>query len=139
MSTTTATLVAARPETTSPTLRRTTVVVGACAAAAVTALAATAHAAGVPFRIDGEAIPPAGFAQLTFVCALVGGVLAAALRRRSAAPARRFVQVTAGLVVLSCLPSVALPPDVATRAALVATHLLAAAVIVPALARRLAD
>jgi hypothetical protein len=39
---------------------------------------------------------------------------------------------------VSCVPSVALPPDAATKLTLVATHLVAAAIIVPVLARRAA-
>jgi hypothetical protein len=62
-------------------------------------------------------------------------VLLAVLNRRSADPSRRFLQVTAALTALSCVPSVALPDDVATRITLVALHLLAAAIIVPVLAR----
>ena len=80
-------------------------------------------------------IPLGGFAQMTFLGAVIGGVLLAVLNRRSAAPRRRFLQITTALVVLSCVPSVALPPDAATKTALVALHLLAAAMIVPVLAR----
>ena len=112
-----------------------TIAVGAAAAAVTTAVAAALHAAGVSFAVDGEMIPLGGFAQMTFLGAVIGGVLLAVLNRRSAAPRRRFLQVTTALVVLSCVPSVALPPDAATKTALVALHLLAAAMIVPVLAR----
>ena len=43
------------------------------------------------------------------------------------------------LTAMSCVPSVALPPDVATKVTLVALHLMAAAIIVPVLARQLED
>ena len=112
-----------------------TIAVGAAAAAVTTAVAAAIHAAGVPFAVDGEMIPLGGFAQMTFLGAVIGGVLLAVLNRRSTAPRRRFLQITTTLVVLSCVPSVALPPDAATKAALVVLHLLAAAMIVPVLAR----
>jgi peptidoglycan/LPS O-acetylase OafA/YrhL len=116
-------------------LRRTTVVVGLAAAAVTAAAAAVVHAAGVPLEVDGEMIPIAGFAQMTFLGAVIGGLLLAVLNRRSDAPRRRFLQTTAVLTALSCVPSVAWPPDAATKIALVTLHVLAAAIIVPALAR----
>jgi hypothetical protein len=111
-------------------------VVGLAASAVVAALAAALHAAGVSFDVDGE-IPTAAFAQMTFLGAVAGGVIAAVLERRSVEPARRFVQVAIALTAVSCIPSVAFPPDVATKLALVTTHLVAAAIIVPVLVRRL--
>jgi hypothetical protein len=83
-------------------------------------------------------LPLAGFAQLTLVGAIVGGLLLAVINRRSAHPRRRFVQITSALTALSCLPSVALPPDAAAKVSLVALHALAAAIIVPLLARQAA-
>ena len=124
---------------TTSSLRRTTVVIGLVAAGVVTAAAALFHAVGVSFEIDGEMIPMLGFAQLTFVAAVIGGVLLALLNRRSSAPGLRFLQVTAALTALSCVPSVAMSDDVATKAALVALHLLAAAIIVPVLLRHAND
>jgi hypothetical protein len=117
-------------------LRRATLVVGVAGAAAATVAAALFHAAGVSFDVDGE-IPLAGFAQLTFLGALAGGLIAAVVKRLSVDPARRFVQVAAALTAVSCIPSIALSHDIATKLALVATHLLAAAIIVPVLARKL--
>jgi len=117
-------------------LRRATLAVGLGAAAAVTAFAAVAHAAGVGFTTgEGKMIPLLGFAQLTFVGAVLGGLLVAALNRRSAHPRRRFVVLASVPTVLSCIPSVAMPPDAATKISLVVAHLLAAAIIVPVLAR----
>ncbi len=112
-----------------------TMAVGAAAAAITTAVAATIHAAGVPLAVDGEMIPLGGFTQMTFLGAVIGGVLLAVCNRHSAVPRRRFLQITTALVVLSCVPSVALPPDAATKFALVVMHLLAAAIIVPVLVR----
>jgi hypothetical protein len=120
---------------TRPSLRRTTVAAGAGAAVIVTAVAATVHAAGVPLAVGGEQIPFAGFAQMTLLGAIIGGVLLAGLNRRSTAPHRRFLEATTVLTGLSCLPSVALPPDAPTKLALVVLHVLAAAIVVPALAR----
>jgi hypothetical protein len=140
MSVTTPTLTASH-HSAQPTssLRRTTVAVGLAGAAVTAAVAAAVHAAGVPLAVDGEMIPLAGFAQLTFGGAVVGGLIAAFLKRRSAAVRRRFLQTTGMLTALSCVPSIALPPDVATKLALVATHVIAATIIVPVLARQLDD
>lgn len=136
--TTPAPTIAAPADTTrrSRSLPATTVLVGLGAALAVTAVAAAATAAGVPLEIDGEMIPIAGFAQMTFLGAVIGGVLVAVLNRRSLEPRHRFVQAAVALTTLSCVPSVLLPPDAATKIALVATHVVAAAIIVPVLARR---
>jgi hypothetical protein len=122
-------------DTRTGSLRRTTLVVGVVAAAIAAAVAAGVHAAGVPLEVEGEMIPLPGFAQMTFVGAVIGGLLLAVLNRRSAAPGRRFVQATVALTALSCVPSVAMPEDVATKVALVAIHLLAAAIVVPVLLR----
>lgn len=118
-------------------LRRTTLATAAIGAVATTAAAAALHAAGVSFAIDGEAIPLLGFAQMSFLWTLVGGVVAGSFRKRSAHPRLRFVQTTIVLTVLSCVPSVTAPASNGTRAALVATHLVAAAIAIPLLARRL--
>ena len=122
------------PTTASPShpVRRAALVSGGVAAVATTAVAAAADAAGVPFAIDGETIPLLGFAQMTAVGAVIGGVLAALVRRRSA-----FVTLAVVLTALSCVPSVTMLPDAASRSVLVLTHVLAAAIIVPALARQI--
>jgi hypothetical protein len=114
---------------------RTTVVAGVAAAAITTAAAAVAHAAGVSFAVNGEMIPLAGFAQMTALGAIIGGILLAILNRRSANPQRRFLQTTMVLTALSCVPSVALPDDAASKVTLVALHVLAAAIVVPQLVR----
>lgn len=120
-------------------LRTTTVVAGLGAAAVVTAAAAALHAAGVSFEVDGEMIPLLGFAQMTFLGAVIGGVMLAVLNRRSAQPARRFLPATVALTALSCIPSVAWPDDAATKLSLVALHVVAAIIVVPLLARHAAD
>jgi hypothetical protein len=120
-------------------LRRTTVVAGLVAAAVTTAVAAAVHAAGVSFEVDGEMIPLAGFAQLTFLGAVIGGALLAVFNRRSRAARRRFLQTTVALTALSCVPSIAWPDDAATTLALVTLHVLAAVIIVPALVRHARD
>jgi len=80
-------------------------------------------------------IPLAGFAQITFIGAVIGGVLLAVLNRRSSTPRQRFIQMTTGLVLLSCVVPAAFADTVASKVALVALHLVAAAIIVPMLTR----
>jgi len=116
------------------TLPRATASAGVLAAAATTAGAAVLRAAGVPLAVHGN-IPLAAFAQLAFIAAVSGGVLLAVLIRRSRAPRQRFVRITAGLTVLSCAAPVAFADTTASKAALVVLHLVAAAIIVPVLAR----
>jgi hypothetical protein len=96
------------------------------------AIAAVARAADVSLAIDCESIPVAGFATMTLVGAVLGVVLAAVLRQR-----RSFVAVCIVLTVASVIPSLTQPDDTATKVVLVIAHLVAAAVIVPLLARRL--
>jgi hypothetical protein len=116
------------------TLPRATASVGVLAAAATTAGAAAARAAGIPLAAHGK-IPLAGFAQLTFIAAVIGGVLLAVLIRRSSTPGQRFVRISAGLTALSCVAPAAFADTTASKIALVGLHLLAAAIIVPVLAR----
>lgn len=124
------------PASTRPSsLRRTTVTSGLVAAAVTTAAAAAVHAAGVSFEIEGEMIPVPGFAQMTFLGAVLGGLIVAGLNRWSSSSRTRFVQVAVALTALSCVPSVTLPDDAGSQIALVALHALAAAIIVPVLAR----
>jgi hypothetical protein len=118
---------------------RTTVVAGVIAAAVTTGVAAALHAAGVSFEVGGEMIPLAGFAQMTLLGAVIGGALLAVLNRRSGLARRRFLQTAVALTALSCVPSVAWPDDATTKLALVALHVLAAGIVVPALVRHAHD
>jgi hypothetical protein len=108
---------------------------------ATTLTAALALAAGVDFEIPdgGEAIPLPGFAVVTGFFSVVGVVIAVALRRWSARPARRFVWTAVALTAMSAVPPVVSGADSATVAALLGLHLVAAAVMTPALARGLRD
>ena len=116
------------------TLPRATVTIGIVAAGVTTACAALARAAGVPLVAHGE-IPLAAFAQLTFIGAIMGGALLAGLIRRSAAPRQKFVRITVGLTALSCVAPAAFAETASGKIALVAVHLVAAAIIIPFLAR----
>ncbi len=105
---------------------------GAIAAVGTTVVAGIASAADVSLEIKGEAVPIAAFAWWTLVAAALGVVLARLLRHR-----RRFLVVTTIATGLSLIPAIASPDDAATKVVLVATHLLAAAIIIPTLARKL--
>ncbi len=109
------------------------------AAAATALLAALARGLGVTFEVPdgGESIPVSGVAVVTGAFSLVGVVLAVALRRWSAHPARRFLQVTVALAAVSLVPPFLVSGDAATTGTLVVLHVVAAAVVVPALARSL--
>jgi hypothetical protein len=107
---------------------------------ATTVGAALASAVGVGFQLPGapEPIPIAGFGVMTGIWSVVGVVVALVLRRFTADPSRRWVQVAVTLTALSLVPPVLTGAGVATVVTLVALHLVAAAVVVPAVARSLA-
>lgn len=105
---------------------------GAAAAAATVVVAALAQAADVSLEVDGQAIPLATFAFWTIVATIAGVVLAAVVRHRW-----RFLAATLTLTALSLVPSIVAPDDTATTIVLVGTHLLAAAIIIPAISIRL--
>jgi hypothetical protein len=112
---------------------------GAVASAATTAVAAIAHAAGVSLGVHGQSIPLLAFAQVTFVASLVGAVIAVGLARWARYPRRTFVLTTLGLTFLSFVPDLAADAAGATKVTLMFTHVVAAAIVVPVLARRLSD
>ena len=124
---------------TRPAVWRTGVGYGLVAAAATTTVAGIAHAAGVSLDISGEAIPLAGFAQLTFVCTMVGTLLAAVSAHRASHPRHTFVVTTLVLTALSIVPDVLADAAASTRITLALTHVVAAAIVIPALSSRLSD
>lgn len=108
------------------------------AMAATGLTAALLRVAGVGFEVTGgERIPLSGIAVVTGVLSAVGVVLAAAFLRWSARPADWFVRTTVALTAISLVPPFVLGSGAATVVALVGLHLLAAAVMIPALARSL--
>jgi len=110
------------------------------AAAAATALvAAVARAADVPLTIDGKEIPVAGFAMMTVMVSAVGVLLAAALGRWAPRPRATFTWVAVALTLASFVPPLTADTDTATKVVLVTTHVVAAAIVIPALARALPD
>jgi uncharacterized protein DUF6069 len=118
---------------------RTGTVAGVTASVATFTFAAVARALDVPLKIAGESIPLAGFAQLTFVAAIIGTTLAVVLSRRASRPRRTFVVTTLAFTVVSFVPDVLADATTATKFALALSHVVAAAIVIPALASRLSD
>ncbi|MEV0224792.1 DUF6069 family protein [Streptomyces sp. NPDC050704] len=108
------------------------------------AFALIARGVGVPMEAaspgetEAAAIPVGGFAGGVLFWSIAGIVLAVALARWAKRPARTFVVSTVALTVLS-LAGPALAPHTATSTQIVlaVSHLVAAAVIIPPVARRL--
>ena len=134
MTITTASTVRTTVSTTTP-IWRPAAAAGVTAAAVTAAVAAVAHAAGVPLTLDSEPIPPSGFAVMTLVCTAIGFGIAVALRRWARRPQRTFVRTAIALTALSFLPDLLVPEASApTRITLMATHVVAAAIVIPAIA-----
>jgi hypothetical protein len=109
------------------------------ASIATTGLAALASAAGVSFADStGTSIPIAGFAQLTLVFSLVGVAIAAVMARKARRPRSTFVRTAVVLTVLSFVPDLTFGFDTGSAATLIALHTVAASIVVPTLAARLA-
>jgi hypothetical protein len=125
--------------TTSGTGALTATGAGAAAVASVAtmAVAAVGHAAGVSLDMAGAPIPVTGFGVLTAVFSLFGVVLAVVLQRTARNPRRIFIRTTVVLTALSLVPDVIADAGPATKALLMLTHLVAAAIVIPAVARRL--
>jgi peptidoglycan/LPS O-acetylase OafA/YrhL len=126
----------ARVRRAAPVLR-TGVPVVLLAGVATTAVAAAGRAVGISLAMAGEPIPVLGFGTLTVVFGLVGVLLALAVSRWSRHPRRTFVTTTVVLTALSLVPDALADVAGSTRALLMTTHLVAASIIVPSLARRL--
>lgn len=109
----------------------------AVAGAATAAVAAAGELAGISLVVNGAPIPVSGFATLTVIFSLVGLVLAAVLARRARHARTTFVRTTLVLTALSLVPDVLVGASVATKALLMVTHVVAAAIVIPAIARRL--
>ncbi|GAA2152262.1 DUF6069 family protein [Actinomadura napierensis] len=131
MSVTTTTTVPAKPLITGG------LTAAAVAAAATAAVAAVGESAGISLAVGGKAIPLTGFAMLTAVFSVVGLVLALVLARAAGRPRTAFVRTTIVLTALSLVPDVLADAAAATKMLLMMTHLVAAAIVIPAIARRL--
>lgn len=104
------------------------------AALATVAVAATAQALDVSLETGpGETIPVAEFGQLTLLFTVIEVMIARTIGRRSVQPRVAFIGTTMVLTALSLVPDVILSIDLATKATLVLTHLVAPAIVIPAL------
>jgi hypothetical protein len=112
----------------------------AVATMAVAAVAAVAQSLDVTSleTAPGEAIPVMGFGQLTLFFTVVGILIARTIGRRARQPRATFVTTTVVLTAISLVPDVLLSTDAATKLTLMTTHLVAAAIVIPVLASRLA-
>ena len=137
---TTPAIAQARPRTCRGThLWRTGAIAGIAASVATFATAALARSIDVSLEVAGKSIPLIGFAQLTFVLSIVGTVVAVVLSHRANRPRHTFVVTTVALTIVSFVPDLLADAQTATRFALALTHVVAAAIVIPALASRLAD
>ncbi|TDE48022.1 hypothetical protein E1295_21875 [Nonomuraea mesophila] len=109
----------------------------AAAAVATAGVAAAGELAGIGLAVGGAPIPPSGFATLTVILSVLGLVLALVLARTTRRPRVAFVRTTMVLTALSLLPDVLVDAPTATKALLMLTHVVAAAIVVPVIARRM--
>ena len=86
----------------------------------------------------GASIPIAGFAQLTLVFSLVGVGIAAVMARKVRRPRPTFARTAVALTALSFVPDLTFGFDTGSAATLITLHTVAAAIVVPTLAGRLA-
>ena len=107
------------------------------AAAAASVVAAAGHAVGISLDVSGAPIPVSGFAVLTAIFSGLGLLIAVVLRRFARSPRTAWIRITAVLTVLSLVPDVLVDAAGATKALLMLTHLVAAVIVIPAVARRL--
>ncbi|MCW2784388.1 MAG: hypothetical protein JWP74_905 [Marmoricola sp.] len=110
---------------------------GLLAAAATTTVAAVLHAAGVSLDVAKEPVPLPAFAEVTFGFALIGLAIAAGLRRWTRDPHRAWLRTTIVLTAFSFVPDLLADAATGTRLTLMATHVAAAAIVVPGVASRL--
>jgi len=107
------------------------------AAVATAIVAAAGQAVGISTAVSGAPIPTSGFAVLTVIFSVVGLVIATALRRFARRPRTAWIRTTVALTVLSLVPDVLADAALTTKVLLMLTHLVAAAIVIPAVARRL--
>lgn len=121
---------------------RTTGIAAVGAAVANVVVALIASAADVSLEVtqmgadQREEIPIAMFAIASVIGALIGGGIAQGLAKRAGA-ARTFTIVGVVGTVVSMISPIAADADAETKWLLAVTHVVAAAIIVPLIARRL--
>jgi Family of unknown function (DUF6069) len=107
------------------------------AAVATSAVAVAGQAVGISVAIAGAPIPASGFATLTVMFSVIGLLIALGLRRLARHPRTAWIGTTVVLTVLSLVPDVLVDAAVTTKVLLMVTHLVAAAIVIPAVAHRL--
>jgi amino acid transporter len=119
---------------------------GVAAAVATTIVALIAKAVDVPLEArsmgqdSAEDIALYFFPINTLFWTLIGTVIAVIMARRAKDPARTFVITTIVLTVLSLgSPAMAQDATTATKVSLAMAHIVAAAIVIPALAWRLSQ
>jgi hypothetical protein len=144
--TTTPTFPLPSTRTTARPVSRAGLAASVAAAIAAQATGQIAHAAGVPLRAGNigaataEKIPTGGFATMTLMWGVVGVLMAAAFARWARRPARTWITTTVALTAVSLLgPALAGATATSTKVTLALAHIVAAAVIIPVVARRLPE
>jgi Family of unknown function (DUF6069) len=107
------------------------------ATVATPVVAAAGQALGISLDVEGAPIPVLGFATMTALFSVIGLVLAVVLAKAASQPRRTWIRTTVVLTVLSFGPDLIFPMALSTRVLLIATHVVAAAIVIPAVARRL--
>ena len=107
------------------------------AAVATAVVAAAGQAVGISLDMSGAPIPATGFAVMTVIFAVLGLVIAVALRRFAQHPRTAWLRTTVALTALSFVPDALADAAVSTKGLLMLTHVVAAAIVIPAVARRL--
>jgi hypothetical protein len=71
------------------------------------------------------------------ICSDLGLLIALVLRRFARRPRTAWIRITVALTVVSLVPDVLADAAIATKVLLMVTHVVAAVVVIPAVARRL--
>jgi hypothetical protein len=111
---------------------------GVVASAATTVVASLAHTLGVSLDVGGDPVPLPGFATMTLLFSAVGLVIAAGFQRWNADPRRTWVRTAVALTACSFIPDLLADAAVSTRLTLMLTHVVAASIVIPVIAGRLA-
>jgi hypothetical protein len=113
---------------------------GLVGAVVVFGYASLAQALSVPMHAGGASIAPSDFSGGVVTCTVGGALLAVALAHWAKRPARTFLRATVALTVVSLVfPAIASQTEVSTKITLGLAHLVAAAIVIPIITRRLSD
>lgn len=108
------------------------------AAVATEAVVALARGAGIDVAIQGKDLKPGGCTVMVLLCMVAGALVLAAIRRSAKNPRRTWIRATVALTALSFVPDLTVPDtSTSSRIVLLTAHVVAAAIVIPAVARRL--